>query len=214
MSFDYIKDPLEIERQSFQQIRELTDLSRFSDDQHQVAMRMVHTCGDPNVVNSLVFCGNAIEAGLQALEQQAPILCDVEMVRNGLTRRYLNNNEAYCFLNDADAVERAKANGETRTMAAVESWRPLLKGSIVLIGNAPTALFRLLEIIKKGGHTPALIIGMPVGFVGAAESKQALIDTAINLHLNAITLRGRVGGSALCVSALNALARQRHGELY
>lgn len=214
MSFDYIRDPIEIERRSFAQIRRLTDLSRFGEDQHQVAMRLVHTCGDPAIVDKLVFCGDAINAGLKALADKAPLLCDVEMVRHGLTRRYLDS-EAHCFLQTAGIGERARSRGETRTMAALDDWQPLLNGSIVLIGNAPTALFRLLEQLQANpDKRPALIIAMPVGFVGAAESKEALIQVADQLGLNAITLSGRAGGSALTVSALNALARQRHGELY
>ncbi len=213
MEFDYIHDPLAIEQRSFELIRELTDLSGFGEDQHQVAMRLVHTCGDPAVIEQLHFCGDAIGAGLDALAAGAPLLCDVEMVRHGLTRRYLES-EAYCFLKAEGVPERARATGETRTMAALEAWKPLLAGSIVLIGNAPTALFRLLEMIDAGADKPALIIAMPVGFVGAAESKEALIEVAGPLGLNAITLRGRAGGSALTVSALNALARQRKGELY
>lgn len=213
MGFDYIHDPLAIERRSFEMIRELTDLSRFSAEQHQVAMRLVHTCGDPAIVEQIRFCGDAVQAGLAALADRAPLLCDVEMVRHGLTRRYLDS-EAHCFLHADGVPERARASGETRTMAALEAWRPLLQGSIVLIGNAPTALFRLLEMLQAGADKPALIIAMPVGFVGAAESKDALIDVAAELDLNAITLRGRAGGSALTVSALNALARQRQGELY
>lgn len=210
---NYIHDPIEIEKRSFELIRSLTDLSRFSENQHQVAMRLVHTCGQPEVTQHIVFCGDAVNAGLTALTNSAPILCDVEMVRNGLTRRYLNS-EAHCFLNSEGIGERAKSRGETRTMTALDDWVPLLKDSIVLIGNAPTALFRLLEMIENGADKPALIIAMPVGFIGAAESKQALIQASIDMHLNSITLTGRMGGSALTVSALNALARQRHGELY
>lgn len=213
MSFDYIRNPVEIEKRSFEQIRQLTDLSRFNEDQHQVAMRLVHTCGDPSVVEQLVFCGDAVNAGLAAIDRHAPILCDVEMVRNGITRRYINS-EVNCFLKTEGIGELAKSRGETRTMAALDYWQPHIENSIVLIGNAPTALFRLLEMLQQGCPKPALIIAMPVGFIGAAESKDALIEVAETHSLNAITLTGRVGGSALTVSVLNSLARQLQGELY
>ncbi|WP_426416908.1 precorrin-8X methylmutase [Aestuariirhabdus sp. LZHN29] len=211
--YDYLKDPVAIERESFRQIRELTDLSAYSDDEAQVAMRLVHTCGDPGVVEQLRLSPNAIEKGLQALAADAPILCDVEMVRHGLTRRYIDN-PTHCFLNLDGIGERAKALGETRTMAALEHWPRLMEGAIIVIGNAPTALFRLLEMLAKGEVKPALIIAMPVGFVGAQESKQALWDAQQWLDVSTITLLGRRGGSALAVATLNALARIQIAERY
>ncbi|MCL6417093.1 precorrin-8X methylmutase [Aestuariirhabdus sp. Z084] len=211
--YDYLKDPIAIERESFRQIRELSDLSGFSEDESQVAMRLVHTCGDPAVLDSFRISSQATEKGLQALAGNAPILCDVEMVRHGLTRRYINN-PTHCFLNLDGIGERAKALGETRTMAALEHWVRMMDGAIVVIGNAPTALFRLLEMLAAGEAKPALIIGMPVGFVGASESKQALWEAQHWLDIGTITLLGRRGGSALAVSALNALARIQVGERY
>ncbi|RRJ84519.1 precorrin-8X methylmutase [Aestuariirhabdus litorea] len=211
--YDYQKDPVAIEHESFRQIRALTDLSAFSADEAQIAMRLVHTCGEPAVVDGLRLSAGAVEAGLQALGREVPILCDVEMVRHGLTRRYIHN-PTHCFLNAEGIGERAKALGETRTMAALEHWPPLLEGAIVVIGNAPTALFRLLEMLAAGEAKPALVIGMPVGFVGAEESKAALWKAQQRLGVNCITLLGRRGGSALAVSALNALARIRIGERY
>jgi precorrin-8X/cobalt-precorrin-8 methylmutase len=201
--FDYITDPLEIERRSFVQIRELTDLSRFDPDQQQVAMRLVHTSGDPGIVDDLYFSPGAVEAGLAALQRDAPVLCDVEMVRQGVSRRYVKG-EVLCFLNSEIAGERAQQQGETRTMAAMSQWPEHLASGIVAIGNAPTALFRLLELLDAGAPRPAVILGFPVGFVGAAESKEALIAHLAGVPF--VTLRGRRGGSAFAAAAVNALA--------
>ncbi|SEQ52772.1 MULTISPECIES: precorrin-8X methylmutase [Pseudomonas] len=210
MPFDYQRDPEAIERQSFEQIRTLTDLSRFDPDQAQIAMRLVHTCGEPEIVEALHFSRHAMEAGLAAVEAQASILCDVEMVRHGLTRR-LFGERPLCFLNDERIPALAKATGETRSMAALSLWEPYLPGSIVVIGNAPTALFRLLEHLETGGPRPALVIGMPVGFIGAAESKDALMAHGQALGVEWIALSGRRGGSALAAATLNALARVQQG---
>lgn len=211
--YSYSKDPVAIETESFRQIRELTDLTDFDEQQSQIAMRLVHTCGDTDIVQHLRLNQNAVSQGLQALQNSAPILCDVEMVRHGLTRRYIKN-PTHCFLNSEGISERAKSIGETRTMVALEHWRPLLEGSIVIIGNAPTALFRLLEMLSAGDGKPALIIGMPVGFVGARESKQALWEAQAWMDVPCITLLGQRGGSALAVAAINALARINIGERY
>ena len=209
----YIPDPVAIEQESFRQIRQLTDLSGYSTEQQQVVMRIVHSVGMPEVAAQVRFSDNACEQGLAALKKQAPILCDVEMVRQGLTKRMLAT-EPLCFLNRPETQARAQQQGETRTMAALELWRPHLKGSVVLIGNAPTALFRLLEMIRDGAEKPALIIGMPVGFVGAAESKQALWQLHRKLGIECITLLGRAGGSAVTSASCNALLRCLRGELY
>lgn len=209
--FDYIHDPREIERQSFVQIRELADLSRFDPDQQQVAMRLIHTCGDPAIIDDLYFSEGAVEAGLEALRRRTAILCDVEMVRQGLSRRYLDS-PVHCFLNTQGIEAQAKGAGETRSMTALAWWKPHLAGGIVAIGNAPTALFRLLEMLAEGAPRPALIIGMPVGFVGARESKQALLEYAPSrLDVPCITLRGRRGGSALTAATVNALIRLSRG---
>lgn len=209
--FDYLRDPDEIERQSFARIRQLTDLSRFDPDQQQVAMRLVHTAGDPDIVRDLQFGPGAVEAGLAALEQSADVLCDIEMVSHGISKRYLQS-QVYCFLNLPTVAERARQSGETRTMAAMAEWPMYLAGSIVVIGNAPTALFRLLELLDEGAPWPALIIGMPVGFINAAESKQALWDIASSeFQTPCITLLGRRGGSNLAAATLNALARMANG---
>ncbi|MCC6134750.1 MAG: precorrin-8X methylmutase [Candidatus Contendobacter sp.] len=209
--FDYLRDPDEIERQSFVQIRQLTDLSRFDANQQQVAMRLVHTAGDPDIVHDLQFSPGAVEAGLAALAQSADVLCDIEMVSHGVSKRYLRG-QVRCFLNAPEVADRARQLGETRTMAAMTEWPLHMVGNIVAIGNAPTALFRLLELLDGGAPRPALIIGMPVGFINAAESKQALWEIAASeFETPCITLLGRRGGSSLAAATLNALARMANG---
>ena len=209
--FDYLRDPDEIERQSFVQIRQLTDLSRFDANQQQVAMRLVHTAGDPDIVHDLQFSPGAVEAGLAALAQSADVLCDIEMVSHGVSKRYLRG-QVRCFLNAPEVADRARQLGETRTMAAMTEWPLHMVGNIVAIGNSPTALFRLLELLDGGAPRPALIIGMPVGFINAAESKQALWEIAASeFETPCITLLGRRGGSSLAAATLNALARMANG---
>lgn len=212
-SFNYIADPVAIEQDSFRQIRALTNLSAFDRAQQQVVMRVVHSLGMPEIAEQVRFSANACEAGRAALEQGVPILCDVEMVKQGVTKRMINELPL-CYLNDPRTAELAKARGETRSMAALELWRDQLAGSVVLIGNAPTALFRLLEMIEAGADKPALIVGMPVGFVGAAESKQALWECHQQLGIECITLLGRPGGSAVTAASVNALLRCNRGEWY
>lgn len=209
--FDYFRDPDDIERQSFEQIRQLTDLSRFDPDQQQVAMRLVHTSGDPSIVQDLHFSSGAVAAGLAAVEQGAPVLCDIEMVSRGISQRYLKG-PVHCFLNAPTVAERARQTGQTRSMAAMTEWPAHLAGAVVAIGNAPTALFRLLELLDEGAPHPALIIGMPVGFINAAESKQALWEHGPSeFQTPCITLLGRRGGSTLAAATLNALARMAGG---
>ncbi len=213
MAFEYEINPQAIEKDSFRQIRELTELSHFDREQQQVVMRIVHSLGMPELAEQVRFSKNACESGMAALAEECEILCDVEMVRQGITKRMISRLPS-CYLNDPRTVELAKETGETRSMAAVELWRDSLVGSVVVIGNAPTALFRLLEMIEKGGGKPALIIGMPVGFVGAAESKQALWDVHEKLGIECITLLGRQGGSAVSAASCNALLRCNRGEYY
>jgi len=213
VDFDYEANPQAIERDSFRQIRELTNLSRFSNYEEQVVMRIVHSTGLPEVAEYVRFSEKASLLGCVALAADRPILCDVEMVKQGLTKRMLKT-EPLCFLNDPRVANLAKQKGDTRSMAALDLWVPYIEGSVVVIGNAPTALFRLLEMIKAGGPKPALIIGMPVGFVGAAESKQALWDLHEELGVECITLLGRQGGSAVSAASCNALLRCNLGELY
>ena len=213
MSFEFEINPQAIERESFRQIRTLTDLQAFDADQQQVVMRIVHSLGLPEVVEQIRFSDKACKQGKRALENDCAILCDVEMVRQGVTKRMIKH-EPLCFLNDPAAVELAKEKNETRSMTAVSLWREHLNESVVLIGNAPTALYRLLELIQQGADKPALIIGMPVGFVGAAESKQTLWDMHRELGIECITLLGRQGGSAVASASCNALLRCNNNEYY
>ncbi len=213
MPFDYEVNPQAIEQESFRQIRELTQLDGLSREQQQVVMRIVHSVGMPEVAAQVRFSDNACTKGLQALASDCPILCDVEMVKQGITKRMVQR-EPLCFLNDQQTINLAKATGETRSMAALQSWQDYLAGSVVVIGNAPTALFRLLEMLEQGRDKPALIIAMPVGFVGAEESKQALWEVHEILGIECITLLGRLGGSAVSAAACNALLRCNIGEYY
>lgn len=213
MSFSYEINPQAIEKESFRQIRELTKLSEFSLDEQQVVMRIVHSMGLPDVSEAVRFSQNACQSGRIALANNCAILCDVEMVKQGITKRMIEK-EPLCFLNDIRTPILAKTRGETRSMAALTLWEEALGGSVVVIGNAPTALFRLLEMIQQGAPKPALIIGMPVGFVGAAESKEALWERHRELDIECITLLGRWGGSAVTSATCNALLRCNIGEYY
>jgi len=216
--FDYVIDPKTIEKNSFEMIRKLTNLDGLDQSQQQVVMRIVHSVGMPEVADKVKFSANACDSGQKALAAGNAILCDVEMVKQGITKRMIQQ-PPLCFLNDPRTVALAKASGETRSMAALKFWDDDLAGSIVVIGNAPTALFRLLEMIEKDGgkeskNKPALIIGMPVGFIGAAESKQALWDVHERLGIECITLLGNQGGSAVSSATCNALLRCNIGEIY
>ncbi|MCP5163381.1 MAG: precorrin-8X methylmutase [Hahellaceae bacterium] len=213
MSFEYEINPVAIEQQSFKTIRQLTSLDDFSRAEQQVVMRIVHSLGLPEVAREVRFSAQACDAGMHALNRHAPLLCDVEMVRQGITKRMVADLPL-CFLNESETAARARSAGETRSMAALQAWLPHLEGSIVLIGNAPTALFRLLEMLQQGAPRPALVIGMPVGFVGAAESKQALWEHHQSLGIECITLLGRQGGSAVTAATCNALLRCNRGEWY
>ena len=202
-SYEYQKDAAAIYRRSFAIIRSEADLARFSLLEERVAVRVIHACGTVEAANDLIFSPGAAEAARDALRAGAPIFCDARMVAEGVTRARLPlNNDVICTLGDPATTELALKLGTTRTAAAIELWLPRLGGSLVAIGNAPTALFRLLETIAGGAPRPAAIIGMPVGFVGAAESKEALIESG----LPAIVMRGRKGGSAMAAAAINALA--------
>ncbi len=199
----YEKDAAAIYRRSFAIIRGEADLARFSPVEERVAVRVIHACGMVEATRDLVFSMGAAEAARDALRAGAPIFCDARMVSEGVTRTRLPaSNDVICTLGDPATPELAAKLGTTRTAAAIELWLPRLSGSLVAIGNAPTALFRLLEMISAGAPRPAAIVGMPVGFVGAAESKEALIESG----LPAIVVRGRKGGSAMAAAAVNALA--------
>jgi len=204
-ALDYIRDPAAIYAASWAAIRDESDLSELPADIEPLAVRLIHACGMPDIVADLAFSDGAVAAGQAALTASAPVLVDAEMVGRGVIRRLLpGDNEILCTLH-ADGVKEAAAQiGTTRSAAAVDLWAAHLDGAVVAIGNAPTALFRLLELLDEGAAKPALILGFPVGFVGAAESKEALIELAGEIPF--VTLRGRRGGSALAAAAVNALA--------
>lgn len=204
---DYIRDGQEIYRRSFATIRAEADLSAIPADMEKLAVRVIHACGMVDIVSELAFSPGAGAAGRAALHAGAPILCDARMVAEGITRpRLPKNNRVICTLHDDGVPNLAQALGNTRSAAALEHWREHLEGSVVVIGNAPTALFYLLEMLDAGAPKPALIIGMPVGFIGAAESKDAL--AADSRGVPYVVVRGRRGGSAMAVAAVNALATE------
>ncbi|MBD8878404.1 precorrin-8X methylmutase [Roseibium polysiphoniae] len=201
----YEHDPSAIYRQSFATVRAEAALYRLPKQIEPVAIRLIHACGMTDIVDDLMFSEDAVEAGQAALSDGAPILTDVEMVTHGIIRSRLTaGNEVLCRLNDTRVSALAGELATTRSAAAVELWRDTLEGAVVAIGNAPTALFHLLETIADGGPRPALILGFPVGFVGAAESKDALAENPFSLPYLAI--KGRRGGSAMAAAAVNALA--------
>ena len=205
--YDYIRDGAEIYANSFAIIRSESDLVRFSELEERIAVRIIHACGMPEIASEIAFSERFAERAVEALNQGRPILCDANMVAHGITRARLpNENEVMCTLRDPAVAELASKLKTTRTAAAMELWREHLDSSLVVIGNAPTALFRLLEMIDEGAPRPAAIIGMPVGFVGAAESKEALSRRD---DLEWAVVRGRKGGSAMAAAAVNAIASDR-----
>ena len=203
---DYIKDGTEIYRRSFAIIRSEADLSSFSAAEADVVVRMIHACGLVEASRQIVFGGGFVESARGALQAGAPILCDAEMVAHGVTRARLpSRNEVVCTLRDTRVPDLAEELRTTRSAAALELWIDKLAGAVVAIGNAPTALFRLLEMIDAGAPQPAAIVGAPVGFVGAAESKDELMSHSRGIPF--MVVRGRLGGSAMAAAAINALAR-------
>lgn len=205
---EYIRDGDEIYRRSFDIIRSEANLSRIPADLEKLAVRVIHACGMVDVVDDLQFSQGAGAAGRAALADGAPILCDARMVAEGITRARLPAaNRVICTLHDDGVPALAQRVGNTRSAAALELWREHLAGSVVVIGNAPTALFYLLEMLDAGAPKPALIIGFPVGFVGAAESKDMLAEDSRGIPY--VIVRGRRGGSAMAAAAVNALATER-----
>ncbi|KAA2313594.1 precorrin-8X methylmutase [Pseudooceanicola sediminis] len=201
----YLKDPAAIYAESFATVRREARLDRFSADLQQMAVRLIHACGMVEIADRLACSPGAVAAGRAALQAGAPILCDCEMAGAGVIRRYLpRDNQVRVTLNDARTPALAAELGTTRSAAAVELWRDHLAGAVVAIGNAPTALFHLLEMLEGGAPKPAVILGFPVGFVGAAESKAELAANPRGCDF--VTLRGRRGGSAMASAAVNALA--------
>ena len=204
--YDYIRDGDAIYAKSFAIIREEADLSAFAPDEADVAIRMIHACGLVEAAAHFRFSPEFVTAARGALLAGKPVLCDAQMVAHGITRARLPaGNEVVCTLRDPQVPEIARRVGNTRSAAALELWADRLEGAVVAIGNAPTALFYLLEMLDRGGPRPAAIIGMPVGFVGAAESKEALAESQHMIPYAIV--RGRMGGSAMTAAAVNALAR-------
>ena len=205
--YSYLRDGAEIYSRSFAIIRAEADLARFAPEEESIAVRIIHACGQVEAASDLAFAPGAVLAARRALEAGAPIFCDANMVASGVTRARLPaNNEVICTLSDPRVPALAAHLGTTRSAAALELWHDDIEGSVIAIGNAPTALFHLLERIAFGWPAPAAIIGMPVGFVGAAESKEALIDYG---NLPYLVMRGRRGGSAMTAATINALASTR-----
>jgi precorrin-8X/cobalt-precorrin-8 methylmutase len=202
----YIRDGAEIYRRSFAIIRAESDLARFSPPEERVAVRIIHACGMTEIARDIVMSPSLAERARAALLAGAPVLCDSKMVANGITRARLPaNNAVVCTLGDPAVPALAAKLGNTRTAAAMELWGERLAGAVVAIGNAPTALFRLLELLDAGAKLPAAVIGLPVGFVGAQESKEALLADG---RVPCLIVRGRKGGSAMAVAAVNALASE------
>ncbi len=205
---NYVRDGAEIYRQSFALIRSEANLARLPADFNSVAVRLIHASGMIDIVNDLDYSIDAVRVGRAALANGAPILCDAQMVANGVTRARLPvDNQVICTLPDPQVPELAAQLANTRSAAALELWRPYLAGAVIAIGNAPTALFRLLEMLDQGAPKPALILGFPVGFVGALESKAALAADSRGVPF--VTIHGRRGGSAMAAAAVNALAMEQ-----
>jgi precorrin-8X/cobalt-precorrin-8 methylmutase len=204
---DYIRDGNAIYQKSFTTIRAEANLSILPPDLEVVAVRLIHACGMTDIVSDLAYSEDVVKIGRAALKNGAKILCDAQMVANGVTRKRLPaNNPVICTLNEPEVAELAQQIGNTRSAAAIELWRSHVEGSIIAIGNAPTALFRLLELLDQGLPKPAVILGFPVGFVGAIESKAALAENSRDVPF--LTIHGRRGGSAMAAAALNALAME------
>jgi precorrin-8X/cobalt-precorrin-8 methylmutase len=207
VSTEYLRDGAEIYRRSFATIRAEADLDRFADDLSRVVVRMIHSCGMVDLAGDVAASPGAVPAARAALRAGRPVLCDASMVAAGITRSRLPaDNEVICTLSDPAVPGLAAAIGDTRTAAALDLWGDRLDGAVVAIGNAPTALFRLLDLIAAGAPRPAAVIGIPVGFIGAAESKAAL--AANDLGLDYLVVHGRRGGSAITAAAVNAIASE------
>jgi precorrin-8X/cobalt-precorrin-8 methylmutase len=203
--FDYVRDGAEIYRRSFAAIRAEADLERFPADVARVVVRMIHSCGMTDLPGDVGYSDGVVAAAREALLSGAPVLCDAQMVAAGITRRRLPaGNEVICTLGDPRVAALAERLGTTRSAAALDLWGDLLPGAVVAIGNAPTALFRLLELVAAGAGRPAAVFGVPVGFIGAAESKLALAESGLQY----LVVHGRRGGSAMTVAAVNAVASE------
>lgn len=202
--YDYLRDPEAIYARSFETIRAEADLSRFTADEADVATRIIHACGMVDIATDIAFAPNAVSAGAHALRTARPVFCDVQMVARGIIPRLLPPHvDIICTLDDPGVAKRAAAIGTTRSAAAVDLWAERMDGAILVFGNAPTALFHLLERLSQMAVRPALVIGMPVGFVGAVESKEALAERR---DVPSIIVHGRRGGSAMAAATVNAIA--------
>ena len=205
---DYVRDGAEIYRRSFATIRAEADLSGLPEDLSTVVVRMIHACGMVDLVRDVEASDGVVAEARAALRRGAPILCDAHMVAAGITRARLpQDNRIVCTLSEPEVPRLAAELGTTRSAAALELWTPLLEGAVVAVGNAPTALFHLLEMVARGAPRPAAVLGLPVGFIGAAESKAALAANEVGLPY--LVVHGRRGGSAMAVAAVNAIADER-----
>jgi precorrin-8X/cobalt-precorrin-8 methylmutase len=203
--FDYVRDGAEIYRRSFATIRAEADLTRFPADVARVVVRMIHSCGMTDLPADVGYSPGVVAAARAALLGGAPVLCDAQMVASGITRKRLPAaNDIVCTLSEPEVAGLAAGIGTTRSAAALDLWGPRLAGAVVAIGNAPTALFRLLELVAAGAGRPAAVLGIPVGFIGAAESKRALAGSGLEY----LAVHGRRGGSAMTVAAVNAIASE------
>lgn len=205
---DYTRDAAEIYRQSFSTIRAEADLSRFPADVERVVVRLIHTCGQVDVAEHVVFTDDVVTRARAALRAGAPVLCDSSMVAAGITKSRLpTGNDVVSLVSDPRAAGLAAQQGTTRSAAAVDLWADRIEGAVLAIGNAPTALFRLLELVDQGVAPPAAVLGGPVGFVGSAQSKQELVDRPRGISY--LVVSGRRGGSAMAAAAVNAIATER-----
>ena len=208
----YIKDPDEIYKKSFEIIFSEVNLDGLDDLEKKLVTRIIHSCGDTSIIDDIVISKNAINAGLKAIESDCKVLVDSKMVQAGVIKKNIPTNKVECFLDNKNASKIVKEYKTTRSAAAIDLWEEYLTSSILIIGNAPTALFRLIELIKENNFKPSLIIATPLGFVGAIESKEELINLHNSTGLNIITLRGRRGGSAMACAAINAIGLMNKNE--
>ena len=202
----YLREPTEIYKKSFDTISSEVDLTGYNDQEKKIVTRIIHSCGDVSITEDIFISENAIESGIDAMKLGEKIYVDSKMVAAGIIKKNIKLSRIYCHIGDEDVVGIAKKLNTTRSAAAVEHWKEGMSNSILVVGNAPTALFRVLEIINEYNIKPSLVIGMPLGFVGAVEAKEELINFYQSTGLNIITIRGRRGGSAMASATINAIS--------
>ena len=202
----YIREPTEIYKKSFDTISSEVDLTGYNDQEKKIVTRIIHSCGDVSIAEDIFISENAIESGISAMKLGEKIYVDSKMVAAGIIEKNIKLSRIYCHIGDEDVVGIAKKLNTTRSAAAVEHWKEGMSNSILVVGNAPTALFRVLEIINEYNIKPSLVIGMPLGFVGAVEAKEELINFYQSTGLNIITIRGRRGGSAMASATINSIS--------